>query len=184
MTEQSTKNINGIPMDILEDTIENIKQQPALAQSRFYITNKWINGGQNQTSITSFYTANEENFHKQTFTLNSDEPEILAGNDTAPNPVEHLLNALAGCVTSSIVYHAAVNGVNIYAVESEIEGEIDLRGFTGLSKDVRKGFQNITMNFRIKSDAESVDQLKSFASFSPVFDVVTNGTIVNININQ
>jgi uncharacterized OsmC-like protein len=184
MTEQSTNNMNGIPMDILGETIETIKNQPTFAQSRFHISNKWLFGAQNQTSITSFYTAKEEFFHKQTFTLNADEPEILAGNDSAPNPVEHLLNALTSCVTSSIVYHAAVNNVNIYEIESEIEGEIDLRGFTGISEEVRKGFQNITMNFKIKSDAESNDQLKSFALFSPVFDVVTNGTNVKININS
>jgi uncharacterized OsmC-like protein len=184
MTEQTTKTANGIPMDLLETTINSIKEEPELAKSRFHAFNKWISGGQNQSSISSFYSNRQEIFHKKTFVLNADEPEILAGNDTAPNPVEYLLNALISCITSSIVYHAAAKGIHIYEIESEIEGYLDIRGFMGLSNEVRKGYDKIRLNFRIKSDAENVDDLKSFASFSPVFDVVSHGTNVEININE
>ncbi|HBG28315.1 MAG: osmotically inducible protein C [Planctomycetes bacterium GWF2_41_51] len=184
MANQATKTVNGIPMDILENTVESIKKEPKLAKSKFHISNKWVSGGQNQTTITSFYSSGRENFHKRTFTLQSDEPELLAGNDTSPNPVEHLLNALAGCLTSSMVYHAAVNGINIYEVESEVEGDIDLRGFMGLAEDIRKGYNKINVRFRVKSDSENTEQLKSLAKFSPVLDVVSNGTKVDISISS
>lgn len=182
MTQQTTHTVNGIPMDIFENTVNTIKQQPNLAKSKFRISNKWISGGQNQTTITSFNAAGQENFHKQAFTLNIDEPELLAGNDSSPSPVEYLLNALAGCITSSIVYHAASKGINIHEIESQIEGDIDLRGFMGLSKDVRKGFQKISVRFKIKSDAENIEQLKEFASFSPVFDTISHGTNIELSI--
>lgn len=156
MAEQMTKTVNGIPMDTLSNTVETLKKDPKLARSKFHISNKWVSGGQNQTTITSFYSTGKEIFHKRTFTLQADEPEILAGSDTAANPVEHLLNALAGCLTSSMVYHAASNGINIYEVESQVEGDINLCGFMGLSDEVRKGYEKISVRFKVKSDAKYI----------------------------
>ena len=43
--------------------------------------------------------------------------------------VEHLLHALASCVTMRMVAHAAVRGIEIQELESELEGDIDLSGF-------------------------------------------------------
>ena len=83
--------------------------------------------------------AKQEIPHKQPFTLVADEPAILAGRDDGANPVEHLLHALASCLTTSIVAHAAVRGIEIEEVESEIEGDIDLNGFLGLSPSTPKG---------------------------------------------
>lgn len=66
--------------------------------------------------------------------------------------MEHLLNALAACMTTSLVAHAAVRGILIEALESELEGDIHLRGFLGLDEDVPKGFVNTRVKFRVKSD--------------------------------
>lgn len=77
--------------------------------------------------------------HAQTFTMDADEPAILAGADKGANPVEHLLHALASCLTTSMVAHAAVRGIRIEALESRLEGDIDLRGFPGLAEYVPKG---------------------------------------------
>lgn len=184
MAKQATKTVNGVDLEILNETVDSIKADANKAKSNFHVSNKWQSGGQNQTTITSFYSGGRENFHKRTFTLQSDEPEMLAGNDIAPNPVEHLLNSLAGCLTSSLVYHAATKGINIHEVESEIEGQIDLRGFMGLSKDVRKGYQKIKARFKVKSDAQDIEQLRECAEFSPVFDVVSNGTKVELIISE
>ena len=57
----------------------------------------------------------------------ADDPPNLAGHDEAPNPVEHLLHALASCLTTSMVAHAAVRGIAIEALESELEGDRDCR---------------------------------------------------------
>jgi hypothetical protein len=74
--------------------------------------------------------------HKQAFELHADEPPILAGADEGSDPVERLLNALARCVTTSLVAHAAVPGIHIEALESQFECDIDLRGFLELAPDV------------------------------------------------
>lgn len=109
---------------------------------------------------------------------------MLAGTDLAPNPVEHLLHALAGCMTSTLVYHAAIRDIRIDELECELEGDLDLRGFLGLSKDARKGYRNIRVKFRVKTDSDQLDKLKTLSKFSPVFDVTSNGTRVDVEIER
>ena len=174
--------INGLDTDVLKETVSNVENQPELGKCRFRATNKWLGGGHNCTTITSFYGAGQEMSHKQAFELHADEPPILAGQDSAANPVEHLLNALASCMTTSMVAHAAVRGIQIDEVESEIEGDIDLRGFLGLSEDVPKGYTNIRIKFKVKSDVNDMDKLKSLVEFSPVYNTIINGANVDIQI--
>jgi uncharacterized OsmC-like protein len=183
MAEQQTIKVsNGVDMDVLWKTINAVKEEPSLGKSKFRVHNKWLKGGYNKTTVSDFYGAGQENSHKQTFALEADEPEILAGKDLAANPVEQLLHSLAACLTTSMVYHAATRGIEIEELESHLEGELDIRGFMGLSSDVRKGYQNIRVTFRVKTDSENVERLRELAEFSPVFDVVSNGTSVDLNI--
>ena len=112
---------------------------------------------------------------------------MLLGSDQAPNPAEYLLTALAACVTSSLVYHAAARGIKIEEVESQVEGDVDVRGFLGLDPSVRNGFQNIRMTLAIHADVTD-EQLQELASlgtgFSPVFDSVTNGLPVTVRTER
>ena len=116
--------VNGIHMDTLKGTVNAIEQDPDLGACKFRASNKWLGGNHNCTTVTGFYGARQEIAHQQQFELHADEPPILAGNDNGANPVEHLLNALAACVTTSMVAHAAVRGINIEELESELEGDI------------------------------------------------------------
>jgi uncharacterized OsmC-like protein len=120
--------------------------------------------------------------HKNTFELYADEPPMLAGQEEAANPVEHLLHALAACVTTGIVAHAAVLGIPIEEVESRVEGDIDLRGFLGLADDVPKGYTNIRMRFRVKTDPENIGKLRKLVAFSPVYDTLIHGTKVDVRV--
>ncbi|MFC1634794.1 OsmC family protein [Planctomycetota bacterium] len=174
--------VNGIDMDVLLTTVNHIKDDPDLAKCRFHVRNQWLGGNHNRTTIASFYGAKQENEHEHPFELDADEPPILAGHDQAPNPVEHLLNALAGCVTTGLVAHAAVRGIHIQELESEIEGDIDLRGFLGLSPDVPKGYTDIRMKFKVKADTDDMEKLKNLAEYSPVYNTLIHGTNVDIQI--
>ena len=180
---QQTVTANGIDMPILRDTIENIKRQPDLAKSKFHAHNKWISGGHSRTTISDFYSAGRDISHDEMFVLDADEPHVLGGSEKGPNPVQHLLNALAACLTGSMVYHAAMRGIHIEELESHIEGELDLQGFTGLSDEVRNGYENIRISFKVKSDTDDIDKLRECATFSPVFDVVSHGTEVDIEVS-
>ncbi len=173
---------NGIDLDILTETVGAIKKDPELGKCTFRARNRWIDANHNCTTISGFYGAKQEMTHKQKFELHADEPPILAGQDEGANPVEHLLNALAGCVTTSMVAHAAVQGIHIDALESELEGDIDLRGFLGLAPDVPKGYTNIRVRFKVKTDPENLKKLKKLAQFSPVYNTLIHGTKVDIEI--
>lgn len=175
------KVVNGVDVAKLGETAKTLKRQPELARFRFRARNKWESGGLNHTEISNYYGAGEEHEHASRFVLHADEPPVLLSNDQAPNPVEHLLNALASCMTTSMVYHAASRGIEVSEVASELEGDIDLRGFMGIEPDVRKGYQNIRVTFHVKSPG-SEQQLRECAQFSPVYDVVSRGTNVEIDI--
>ncbi len=87
-------------------------------------------------------------------------------------------------MTTTLVYHAAVRGIKLEEVESELEGDLDLRGFLGISDEVRPGYQEIRVNFKVKTDAENLETLKEIIKLSPVYDVVSSGTRVNVQIEK
>ncbi len=176
--------VNGVNVETVENTIDAVKKDADIANFKFRLNNKWIEGGYNQSTVGPFFGAKKENFHAKPFKWDADEPPLLAGEDRAANPVEHLLNALSACLTTSLVYHAAVRGIKIDELETELEGDIDLQGFLGVSNGVRKGYQNIRVNFKVKSDGENLEKLKALSRFSPVLDTVTKGTNVDVRIER
>lgn len=176
--------MNGVNVEDLFKTIDAIKATPGIAKFKFRLGNKWIDGGHNRSTVDNFYGALEDIERSQTFVLDADEPPILLGKDSGANPVEYLLHALAACVTTAMVYHAAARGIEIEEVESTLEGKIDLRGFLGLDPTVRNGYEGIRMHFKIKADA-SDEQLQELVrmgpTYSPVFDSVTKGVPVTVD---
>lgn len=176
--------INGVNTGRMGATVQAVQQDPALATFRFRTSNTWINGGHNRSIIKSFYGAGtEDTIRTEPFVVGAAEPPVLLGGDEAPNPAEYVLHALAACLTTSLVYHAAARGIRIESLESQLEGDLDLRGFLGLSDDVRTGFQQIRAKFTVKSDA-SKKQLEELTKFSPVYDTITNPVPVAISINE
>lgn len=183
MAEQSTTNkVNGIDQTIMHETLDAIEKDPELAKCKFRVSNKWVDGNHNCTTVSGFYGAKQEMTHKQRFELHADEPPVLAGEDQSPNPVEHMLNALAGCVTTAMVAHAAARGIHIEELESEIEGDLDLRGYLGLSKDVPRGYTDIRVKFKVKCDEKNLDRLKRLAEYSPVYNTLIHGVNVGIEV--
>jgi uncharacterized OsmC-like protein len=178
------KILNGVNVDVVEGVVKAINEEPSLAKSKFRAHNKWINGPHNQSSINGYYTAGEEMNRGKPFVMDADEPPILAGEDIGANPVEYVLHALAACLTTTLVYHAALRGIELEEVESELEGDLDVRGLLGLSDEVRRGYQQIRVNFKVKTDAENIEKLKAFSKLSPVVETISKGTQVNIQIER
>jgi uncharacterized OsmC-like protein len=175
--------VNGIAVDDLFSTIEAVKAIPSIAKFTFRIRNQWETGSRNRSTVATFTGVNQELSHPKPFTLEADEPAVLLGKDMAANPVEYLLHALASCLTTSMVYHAAARGIAIEEVESSLEGDLDLRGFLGLAPSVRKGYQQIRLKLRIKADVtdQELRELTSLGpNFSPVFDSITKGVPITV----
>lgn len=186
MTTEATHSaetiVNGVNVTRMGETINAVKNDSKIAKFQFRAKNKWVYGGHNQTTIHGFYGAGAEDTERtQPFVLDADEPPVLLGEDKGPNPVEYVLTALISCMTTTMVYHAAAQGIKIEEVESTLEGDLDLQGFLGLCEDIRKGYENITVRFKVKSDA-SPDVLEALAKNSPVYDVVTNPVPVSISV--
>jgi uncharacterized OsmC-like protein len=178
----ATSIVNGVNVSALQETIEAIVGNAEIAQFSFRAKNTWIGGDRNRSTIKEFSGAlSEHRTGVQAFIADNGEPEVLLGDDAAPNPVEWLLHALIGCMTTTTVYHAAARGIVIDAIDSEIEGDLDLRGFLGLSADVRKGCSVIRVRMRVKTQAAS-DMIEALARMSPVLDVVSNSLPVKVSI--
>ncbi|MGH1419873.1 MAG: OsmC family protein [Hyphomicrobiaceae bacterium] len=183
--DSQTSTTNGVDVDDLMGTIEAVSENVELAKFEFRLENEWVDGGLNRSVVRDFYGTCQDIDHASPFELYNDEPLVLLSGDKGPNPVENLLHALAGCMTTSMVYHAAANGMPVKSVKTRFEGDLDLRGFLGMSDDVRRGYQGIRAVFDIDGDFDERQKAELVAmatKFSPVFDVITNGTPVNCSV--
>ena len=181
------RTLNGVDVGKLRDTIHAVKEDPEIAKFKFRIKNKWTTGGHNHTTIKDFYGAKEVHQHIEPFDLAEDEPEILLGGDMGPNPVEYLLTGLASCLTTSMVYHAAAKGIEIKGIESRFEGDLDLRGFLGLSEEVPVGYQEIRVYFKIDadiSDEKKKELIEMGKKYSPVYNTITHQTPVAVELDS
>ena len=87
-------------------------------------------------------------------------------------------------MTTTMVYHAAVRGIKLDEVESKLEGDLDLKGFLAITDEVRPGYEEIRVKFKVKTDLENLETLKELIRLSPVYDVVSNGTKVDVQIER
>jgi len=184
---ENQSSINGVNVDELFRTIDAVKKAPVVAKFKFRASNQWLDGGHNRTTIRNFYGTQQEHARSHAFTLDADEPPVLLGEDRAPNPVEYVLTALAACVTSSIVYHAAAKGVRIHSMESRLEGDIDLQGFLGIRDDVPRGYKEIRMYVKIHADAppEKLEEIVRLGpTYSPVYDTITRAVPVKVQLEN
>jgi uncharacterized OsmC-like protein len=187
--QESTKArnpLNGVDTPNLFATINVVKQNPPLAKFQFRAKNRWVSGNHSRGTIETFYGAGSEQRHKRTFTLEADHPAVLVGGDNAPLPVEIVLYGLAACIVGGIANVAAARGVRLTEVEATVEGDMDLRGILGLSKEVRNGYEKIRATFSIKGDApkEKLRQIvEQSTARSAVFDIITNAVPVEIGID-
>ncbi len=185
-TRVGMKTVNGVDMGQLTETIDAIKENPELAHFEFRAHSEWIDGARSRTEIHEFYGAGEERAPGDgAFVLKGDEPSVLLGDNTAPNAVQTVLHGLAGCLAVGVAYHAAARGIEIESLEFDLEGDLDLRGFLGISDDARPGFEDIRVNYRIKTDAprEKIEELcKHVQETSPVLDIIANPVPVSVTL--
>jgi uncharacterized OsmC-like protein len=179
---QSSNIVNGVNTDQVVNLATAIQNDTQYGEFCFRAKNQWQQGSQNFSSIQNFYAGGkEDDSRSQPFRVGADQPEFLAGQNTAPNPVEHLLHALGSCLTTTLTYHAAVQGIQVDEIESDYEGDLDARGFFGISEDVNKGYKKIRVNMRVKSDAD-VETLTKLAMFSPVYEMLSRSVPVEFSL--
>jgi uncharacterized OsmC-like protein len=173
---QQPMHLNGLDVRAALDTIDAIKADASLARFQFRARNVWIDGGENRSTIRDFYGAGREDDSRMAaFEFTNGEPPILLGHNEGANPVEFLLHALAGCVTTTFVLHAMAHGVRIRELSTELEGDLDVRGLLALDESVSPGYEQIRIRMHVKADcsAERLDELLTIARrHSPVCNTV------------
>jgi uncharacterized OsmC-like protein len=174
LTEPAT--MNGLSTRGIVDTVGAIQADPGLARFQFRARNRWIDGGVNRSTIRDFYGARREDDSRSAdFVFTNGEPPVLLGDNEGANPVEFLLHALAGCVTTTFVLHASARGIRIEEMSTELEGDLDLRGLLGLDDSVSPGYEQIRIRMRVRADCseEQLDDLMAYTQrHSPVCNTV------------
>lgn len=179
--------LNGVNVDGIFRAIALMSCDAGAAKFQFRNRNQWITGGLNRSFVDGFYGACNEHTRETPFVLDNDEPPVLLGEDRGANPVEQVLHGLAGCITTTLVYHAAARGIRIDEMETSFEGDLDLRGLLGIPGAKRNGYEEIRIKVRIRADdatKEEIDELVKLAERrSPVFDIVSNPVPVKVAVD-
>ena len=178
--------MNGVNVDQLVGTINAIKEDPSIADFNFSARTTWIDGGHCKTEIQSFTGANQiDSSRKHPFILEGDEPPVLLGKNLGVNAVETLLQALGSCLSVGIVYNGAARGITIKSLSFDIDGDLNLHAFLGLSDTIRPGYSNIRVKINIDTDSprdQIEDLLKYVEKTSPVVDCIRNPVPISFTI--
>lgn len=178
--------VNGLDVSVAMATISAIKDDPSLGRFQFRARNVWINGGENKSTIRDFYGAGREDTSRSmSFEFINGEPPVLLGNNEGANPVEFLLHALAGCVTTTFVLHAMARGIEIHELWTELKGDLDVQGLLGLDEAVSPGYEKIMISMHVKADCpdEELRDLLAYAqAHSPVCNTVCRPVPVEITM--
>ena len=186
-TNAATANVdNGVNVEALLGAREALTEAPQAAQFKWQATSAWINGTHAQSKVKGFHGLGEDQSHKTEFTFDTDHPEVFASEDNGATPVEYVLVGLAGCLTAGVATVAQNREIQLRKVTATLEGTMDLQGILGIDGDVRNGFDDVTVRFDIEADATQ-DEIEALVAQSQkrsaVFDIITNPTQVNVQVN-
>ena len=176
---------NGVNVEALLAAREALKSAPQAAKFTWRASCKWENGTHSRTKIERFHGLGEEQKHKTEFSFDADHPEIFASEDLGATPVEYVLVGLASCLTAGVAAVAQNRGIQLRSVEADIEGTMDIQGILGIDGDVRNGYDNVKVTFRIDADASKKDIEALVAQSqkrSAVYDVITNPVNVTVEV--
>lgn len=154
---KAVRHVAGPAVDVgaLEEFIGKVRTDPSAGALTFRVMTTW-QGGTASTARTGPVTLGSESLTRS-FTINADEPRELLGEDSAPNPQELLLAALNACMTVGYVANAAALGVPLKGLSIRTTGTLDLRGFLGLDAEVNPGYDEVSYQVDIVSDAPPAD---------------------------
>jgi uncharacterized OsmC-like protein len=180
MNDKKNNGFNGVKTQVLNTVFESMRNHPEMAKATFSVKSAW-NGGFSVTSTSKGFRIGGQNIERNTeYRIQHDFPDQLSGEGRGPTVCESCMGSLAACLTQTIVAHATSRGIQIDSIDIDVEGDVDLRGFTGISNDVRPGAQQFRVNMNIKSNnapKEQINELYEIGKrFSPAFDTLTNGT--------
>jgi len=96
----------------------------------------------------------------------------VGGTGTGACSGNLLLGALAACAQIACQMVAAALGVPTERIQITAEGDIDLRGTLGVSKDIPVGFESIRLHFDITAPMASPEQMRALREKTQQYCVV------------
>lgn len=177
---------NGVNFAQFSDTIDATRANPALARVTLRAEVEWSHGAQVRTKIP-LSDGNDAQAIAQPIAFEHGERSAQLDDKTAVNVMEIILAGLGSCLIFSFVYHATQRGFHVDELSLRLEAEIDLRGFLGLSPQVRPGYQIVRLATQVKCDAPSQDLEKLWEhvqKISPVLDIIRNPVPVTIDLEE
>ena len=96
----------------------------------------------------------------------------VGGAGTAACSGDLLLGALAACAQITCQMVAAAMGIPTERIEVTVEGDLDLRGTLGISKDVPVGFEDIHLHFDVAAPQATPEQLRGLREKTEQYCVV------------
>jgi len=169
----ANKSCFNIDINKMKEFIEAVEKDPGKGQFTFKTNTVWQDGSVSKTTARDF-------------NIITDEPETLGGKDSGIDPIELLLGSIASSIALGFSTQAAKKRIELKKFNIETEGDIDVRGYLGLSGP-RPGFNNIRYTLNVESDAseeELEDSLRSAEETSPMYDNVSKGVPVYSEINK
>ena len=176
---------NGVNVQALLDAREVLKGAPEAAKFTWRASCKWQDGTHSESKVQGFFGLGQEQQHKTETSFSADHPEIFAAEDKGVTPVEYLLVGLASCLTAGVAAVAQNRGIQLRSVESNVTGSMDIRGILGIDGDVRNGYDDIKVTFKIDADASKKDIEALVAQSqkrSAVYDAITNPVNVTVEV--
>jgi len=96
----------------------------------------------------------------------------VGGGGTGACSGDLLLGALAACAQITCQMVAAAMGITTERIEVTVEGDLDLRGTLGVSKDVPVGFDSIRLRFDVDAPKATPEQLRGLQERTEQYCVV------------
>jgi uncharacterized OsmC-like protein len=155
LDQVSGRRINDIDLDALEEAVAEVQADASKAILGFQVSSRWAGQCRSEHKVAGFHQAGQ--WIERAFTIAADEPEEVFGTNSAPNPQELLMSALNACMIVGYVAGASIKGIELDSVEIETRGELDVRGFFGLSDQVPPGCPQIDYTVRIKGKGSADD---------------------------
>lgn len=173
---------NGVNTQILNTAFNSMRNVPERAKVTFSAKSEWNGGFSVTTTSKDFLMGGQKIERNSEYKMQYDYPNQFSGSGRGPTVCEACMGALGACLTQTIVGHATSRGIKIDSIEINVEGDLDMRGWTGISNDVRPGAQQLRVRMNIISDTASKEQINELYEigkrFSPAFDTINNGTSV------
>ncbi len=177
---------NGVNVQALLDARQALKGAPEATKFTWRASCKWQDGTLSESKVQSFFGLGQEQSHKTETSLSADHPEIFASEDHAITPIEYVLVGLASCLTAGVAAVAQNRGIQLRSVESNLEGKMDIRGILGADSDVRNGYDDIKVTFKIDDADASKEDIAALVAQSQkrsaVYDVITNPVNVTVEV--